>query len=356
MRPRRLVLDGMRGVAALAVVALHLKDPLGIPEPPASYLAVDLFFMLSGFVLADAYAERLAGPLGPWGFMKLRLIRLYPLYIAGIVLGAMVGLVDAGKPGGWSHAGLAAAFVAAALYLPSTARPDGWATPMPYTLNMPMWSLFFELVANLVYAFAAPRLTTARLLALTVSLGALYALAAANFGTMNLGWRWEGFWGGLPRVGFAFCAGVLLHRLPPVSLPAWLSPLLLAALGGGLMLGSGAFWYGVLMVFAVFPAMVYLGAGCRPMLAGVMAFLGAISYAIYALHVPLLALADRITVEMIYQPLEAFAPWAGYAVLAAIVLAAWLAHRVYDEPVRRWLTARFAGPGRRQLWITPPAG
>ena len=110
------------------------------------------------------------------------------------------------------------------------------------------------------------------------------------------------------------------------------------------------------MVFAVFPAVVYLGAGCRPMFAGVMAFLGAASYAIYVLHVPLLALADRITVEMIYQPLEAFAPWAGYAVLAAIVLAAWLAHRLYDEPVRRWLTGRFANSSRRQLWITPPAG
>ena len=122
------------------------------------------------------------------------------------------------------------------------------------------------------------------------------------------------------------------------------------------LIRSGAIWYGALMVFAVFPAMVYLGAGCRPMLAGLMAFLGAISYAIYVLHVPLLALADRITVEMTYRPLAAFAPWAGYAVVTAIVAAAWLAHRLYDEPVRRWLTARLAGPGRRQLWITPPTG
>ena len=71
---------------------------------------------------------------------------------------------------------------------------------------------------------------------------------------------------------------------------------------------------------------------------------------------PLRAIADRNTVEIVYQPLEAFAPWAGYAVLTAIVIAAWLAHRVYDEPVRRWLTGRFASPSRRQLWITPPAG
>ena len=102
MKPRRLVLDGMRGVAALAVVALHLKDSLGISAPPASYLAVDLFFMLSGFVLAQAYGARLAGPLSPWGFIRLRLIRLYPLYLAGLVVGAAVGLIDAGGPGGWS--------------------------------------------------------------------------------------------------------------------------------------------------------------------------------------------------------------------------------------------------------------
>ena len=105
---------------------------------------------------------------------------------------------------------------------------------------------------------------------------------------------------------------------------------------------SRASWNGLRSGFVGGAALVYAGAWCHPMLGGLMAFLGAVSYGVYVLHVPLMALADRLLVERAYVRLEDFAPWSGYGLVAAIVLAAWLGHLLYDEPLPRWQAGRNA--------------
>jgi peptidoglycan/LPS O-acetylase OafA/YrhL len=79
-------LDGLRGVAAIAVTSLHFRFELGKFLLPHSYLAVDFFFVLSGFVLAYAYEDRLSEGMKPIQFLRLRVIRLYPLYLIGTLI------------------------------------------------------------------------------------------------------------------------------------------------------------------------------------------------------------------------------------------------------------------------------
>ena len=80
-------LDGLRGVAAVIVVLHHLgNERLGPFNPTFGYIAVDLFFALSGFVIALNYDHRFAGGMTVKEFMLKRVLRLYPLYAAGLLL------------------------------------------------------------------------------------------------------------------------------------------------------------------------------------------------------------------------------------------------------------------------------
>ncbi len=92
------VLDGLRGVAALCVVQTHTQDLLLGDTLPTAYLAVDLFFLLSGFVLAHAYEERLRQGMTLHRFMLARLVRLYPLYLAGIAIAVPLAVLDMLEP------------------------------------------------------------------------------------------------------------------------------------------------------------------------------------------------------------------------------------------------------------------
>ena len=84
-KPRYEILDGLRGVAALIVVAFHLFETYsaGVTHQMLNhgYLAVD-FFVLSGFVIGYAYDDRW-GRMTTWQFFKRRLIRLHPMLVAG---------------------------------------------------------------------------------------------------------------------------------------------------------------------------------------------------------------------------------------------------------------------------------
>lgn len=90
-KPRYEILDGLRGVASVIVVLFHLLETYS--AGPAyqvinhGYLAVDFFFVLSGFVIGYAYDDRW-NRMTTWGFFKRRLVRLHPMVLMGTVLGA----------------------------------------------------------------------------------------------------------------------------------------------------------------------------------------------------------------------------------------------------------------------------
>jgi peptidoglycan/LPS O-acetylase OafA/YrhL len=352
-------LDGMRGVAALVVVERHRPEFFTGTMLPGGHLAVDLFFILSGFVIAHAYEGRLRAGLSVAGFMLARLIRLLPLYLAATLFGAALFaafvFLNPGDPVR-TFGRLAASLAAATLFLPMPA-PWSFNPERIFPLNEPAWSLFFELVANLLFALLILRLRTALLLGLIVAGGVGLSVYALLFRTADLGFDWPSFVGGFPRVVFGFFMGVMLYRVwqgrggdASVAATRWhvmawpLMLLLLAALiwpYPAPQVGWPRAVVELAIILLVFPSLVLAAAWTRPSGAScrVYAALGASSYAVYVFHMP----ASRFVValgERAGWPMTAWAPWSGMVFLGALFLFALAAHHLFDLPVRRWLSAR----------------
>ncbi len=338
--PRRtfLTLDGLRGVAAIAVAFRHIPDNAIALWTPESYLAVDLFFMLSGFVLAHAYADRLARGMGVAEFAVVRLIRLYPLYLIASLITLALVFVPA-LPGHY-HSPIPSlrTVILAVLFVPTIAPHEKIGL---FPLIGPAWSLFFEFAVNLVFAVLATRLNPRRLALIVAGGAALLIVAVAHFNAIDIGWSQDNAWGGFGRVGFGFFAGVAVYRLwqadalPWLRLPAWAAALAVIAM---FMLAPVRHLAlsDTLFVLLVMPPLILASARAEPgrWLARPFALLGAASYAIYVLTNP------------VDQWVETLLPWeqvnryAGLGSTGAVVLVAAIAglalilDRVVDRPVR----------------------
>jgi peptidoglycan/LPS O-acetylase OafA/YrhL len=337
-------LHGIRGVAALCIVVLHSPRLFG-PVPEFLGMAVDLFFALSGFVLAHAYERRLRQGMTPVEFLRQRWERLYPLYALGLLLGlvhAVLCIRYASPIDPWSWGKLFLALPFAAFMLPA----PNLDTLFPF--NGPMWSIFFELLANLLWVvFWRPLQSLKVLLGTVVVCGALYAGAVTYWETPALGLTWSTFPGGLARVCFSFSAGLLVHRLRGTLRTPGVPPLVLVAVLPVVALFSPGPVVQLLSVLLVFPAVVLLGARNEPgtVTAGVHASLGKASYCVYVLHRPLAALVYAAVLRFCGRPLEAFAPWGGVAFLVGLVAVGLVMTDVFETPARRWLTRRLPGTG-----------
>lgn len=311
---RYSTLDALRGIAALQVYLFHAwrSSPIFVP---AGYLAVDLFFLLSGFVLANAYEQRLREGMSAGQFMIKRLIRLYPVYlIAALAFGGNAGQL--------------------------LMIPDLRIGPAAFAPNVPMWTLLFELVASLIYALVLWRLGWKGLLAvLLASAAALVSGALLVRGSANFDRTWsDSFWL-FSRLMFSFTAGVLLwRRYMAAGSPrretrlGWLLPVPLFVALGALPPSGAARDLGCILL--LFPGLVWLGARWDLADSRIAAALGDASYPFYCLHFPVMLIA--------------FDAGIGPAALLALLLpAAWLIDRVYDRKVRAWLTALTSGRRRK---------
>ena len=351
-------LNGLRGVAAFGVAIGHGRFLAGqqpMAEFSECYLAVDFFFVLSGFILAHAYGARLAQGLGVGRFMALRLVRLYPLY--GLALLCSFGL--AALQGFRSALGvplLPVDALAALLMLPD----PHWGVPLYplnisdllYPLNVPAWSLFFELVANAVLALFWRRLSPAALAALASLSGLALAVAVERhwlgFGTQadafNAGALWSSFGGGLARVVYSFFAGVLVFQLwqrrpPRLRVPPAMFLLLLAAMLAVVPPRAMQEVYDLAATLIVFPTMVYLGASSLPGRFGarLFAWLGGISYGVYVLQQ-----AYYATIQAAQNGVPLSAAEAALAIALLLPLTT-LADLAFDRPIRRVLGRLVAG-------------
>ncbi|HWA00959.1 MAG TPA: acyltransferase [Caulobacterales bacterium] len=342
---RYAVLDGMRGAAALVVITDHVPSALLQGWLPGRYLAVDFFFALSGFVLAHVYAPRLAEGWSFARFMRARLMRLYPLYLFATLIGAALAFAYIWK--GWIAAswgqGLASTAFGA-LYLP-TPPPLSVHANEPYPFNGPAWSLFFELVVNIVFALIATRLRWRGLIAILLLNAAMLVWTAAVFGKLDSGFQWSNFLGGFPRVGYAFFAGVAVYRLRALwrapAIPAWLA---FAALLGVFMVPASGGWRPIWDVGAatlMFPLLVMFAANARAggAFRSVCVGAGALSYGFYVLQAPV---RDWTSILLsLYAPHLSLPGLAQVALVAGLtVAAAALLHVAYDAPLRRWLARR----------------
>ncbi len=138
-------LNALRGIAAFLVLLFHLApDFPALPFFGSAYLSVDLFFMMSGFVIAYAYDDKLRGGLGFWRFVEIRVIRLYPLYLLGLAIAAVPLALWACHGEKWLLHDLARRLAWGVTLLPRpVADPAQW-----WTLDPPAWSLIYELAFN----------------------------------------------------------------------------------------------------------------------------------------------------------------------------------------------------------------
>lgn len=344
-KERFVVLDGMRGLAAIAVITDHVHSPLTEALLPGRYLAVDFFFVLSGFVIAHTYGARLAGGWSVFDFMRVRLIRFYPLYLLGLLAGAALMALHAVK--GWNEATLehvVGSTLFGLAFLPTPPPFSIWPDA-PFPLNGPSWSLFFELLVNAVFACVVLWLTARR--AALIALGGAVAIVAFSYltGELGGGFRWSNFVGGLARVTLGFFAGVAIYQLRAYwrapALPAWAG---FAILLGAMMVHGPGPWRMVADMVAsiiVFPLLVMMCADSRVSggFAQTCVWMGAVSYGVYVLHVPLWGWL-RVAMDHFDIALPSVANVLLVAALATML--AWLLDKYYDTPVRRALMRRRA--------------
>lgn len=363
-KPKYELLDGLRGVAAVLVIWYHFFE--GFATSPTDqmlnhgYLAVDFFFVLSGFVIGYAYDDRWARGLTAGGFMLRRVIRLHPMVVLAVALGAVSYVIQGcvkwdGTPVPVSM--LLLALLMGLLLIPvmpaagAEVRGNGEMFP----LNGPSWSLFFEYIGSVLYAIVLHRLSTRRLKIVVAASGvALAACAVGNMsGAYHLGVGWsmaDGGWiGGFLRLSFSFSAGLLMARtFTPrrVRGAFWICAAVIAALMSCPYVGgaepsvlNGV--YDSLCTLFVFPAIVYLGACGNTtgrLSTALCNFLGNLSYPVYIIHYPVMYMFYAWVWANGYSFSEVWPVC--IALFAGIILMAWLAMRYYDTPVRRWLSAK----------------
>lgn len=286
---RFLTLDALRGAGAIAVMAGHAGIVLGAYMPPFMYLAVDMFFVLSGFVLAHAYDGKFAQGMSVTAFLKTRIRRLYPIYLAGLVL----GLVSVAFAGTYAPARVFLSFFFGLWALPS---PPMEPLGVLFPLNGPFWSLFFEFwVANLIFALLWRQLRGWLLALVILGSGAALAFLGLYVGTLDFGWTWHQLPGGLVRVCYSFFAGVALSRFHAgqahrPAVPSWACLLIFVAIMLAPLPGFIKGPYEVAVVLLGFPVLIYFGAGAIERQPSIGKALGDASYAIYAIHRPLLTI------------------------------------------------------------------
>lgn len=365
-KPHYALLDGLRGVAAMLVVWYHVFEGFQFAgNKPVidfinhGYLAVDFFFMLSGFVIGYAYDDRWGKSLTMGGFFRRRLIRLHPMVMLGALIGTVSFLLTGMERWDGTHSTLLLTLIALVcswLMIPALPgmQRDVRGNGEMFPLNGPCWSLFFEYIGDILYAIIIRRLSTRALAWLTALLCcALTWFAVTNqsgYGSIGVGWTIDttNLLGGTLRMLCPFTIGMLMSRvfkpIKNVRGAFWICTIILLVLfhvpfidGGTPMSLNGIFE--VACIICIFPIIVWLGASgtttdntsrriCR--------FLGDISFPLYIVHYPLMyAFYMWLMKTRLYTFSETW-PIA-ISTMACSVCIAWLSLRFYDEPVRKWL-------------------
>ena len=310
-KPHYEILDGLRGVAAVMVVAFHLLEAHSGGNHLEQiinhgYLAVDFFFMLSGFVIGYAYDDRWSR-MSIGTFFKRRIIRLHPMVIVGSIVGAVFFYFQESScfPAiqDTSVGTMLLVMLLGCTLLPLPLKWDirGWTEMHP--LNGPAWSLYYEYIGNILYALFIRKFSKTALFVLVFVEGCftVHLCLTAPAGDIVGGWalNWEQQYVGLVRLMYPFFGGLLLSRLGwlvRIEKRAfwWCSLMIVAVLAFPRLGGENHYWmnglYEACCILFVFPVIVSMGAGGKvtgKRSTAVCKFLGDISYPVYITHYPL---------------------------------------------------------------------
>lgn len=357
-KPHYPILDGLRGIAALIVVGFHIFEPNATNSLDQfinhGYLAVDFFFILSGFVIGYAYDDRW-NRMTLSGFFKRRLVRLQPMVVMGMIIGACLFYFSDSPKWPMIHTIPLWAVILTMLVgftlipLPPSMDIRGWQEMHP--LNGPGWSLFYEYVANILYAIGVRKFSKKALTVLVMISGAylIYYAVNSKSGDLMGGWTLnrEQLTIGFTRLMYPFFGGLLLSRM--INISKIKGSFLISSALIALVLfmprigGEDHRWmnglYESLTVVLIFPAIIYIaasGAVSKGIESNLCKFLGDISYPIYITHFPLI---------YVYSAWLSNNPQAdtgmkvvyGFLTFIGAILIGYLSLRFYDEPIRKWL-------------------
>ncbi|MDR3094063.1 MAG: acyltransferase [Bacteroidales bacterium] len=379
-KPHYEILDGLRGVAAIVVLFFHIFE--GYTLDPYEkifnhgYLAVDFFFVLSGFVIGYAYDDRWGkGKMNLGNFFKRRLIRLHPMVVMGMVLGAVLFYFGASpeypliaNTPVWK---MLLYLVLGILLFPTPASMDirGWGEM--HTLDAPCWSLFFEYIANILYGLFIRKFST-KLLAVLVFLAACATIHLTVIprgiddatgliigGDVSGGWTFNAdhLRIGFTRLIYPFFAGLLLYRLGKLTQVKnaflWCTVLLVIVFIFPRVGDHAHFWmngiYESVVIILVFPLIVYWGASGKvkgKYASKICKFLGDISYPVYLVNYPIIYIwtgyisKQNFDTSMTLYDKFAQSWWGAVLVFVSVVALSVVSLKLYDEPVRKWISRK----------------
>ncbi len=311
-------LDGLRGIAAFMVVFYHLDIVYRIGGPfGRGYLFVDLFFLLSGFVLAVSTEKKLSAGIGAVAFTWVRYKRLLPL----VAVGAGVALVRAVVIGMADPLTLLWMLALDLAMVPSLAGIGPF-----YRFNGPQWTLFYELLANFVHAAVLHRVPTRWMLAIATAMAVWLVYEVQIHGSDTMGVNaptWATWWTALPRVGWSYVLGVWIGRQYRAGRRSWVLPwwlaLALPILGIALLpyLPLSKVYGDLAFVLMFQPIVMWLVAMSAPPpnVRPALAWLGNFSLPLYCVH---------LTVLVWMSELLGRATWVWIMALPTALVLAWV--------------------------------
>ena len=388
-KPHYILLDGLRGVAALMVLWYHVFEGFAFAKGSVietfnhGHLGVDFFFLLSGFVISYAYDDRWFNDkslksndksstnkkLTIWSFFKRRLIRLHPM----LVMGAFIGLICFLLQGGVKWDGSSTpihwtliAFVLTLFFIPAYpgASYDIRGNAEMFPLNGPSWSLFFEYIGNILYALFIRKLSNKMLGLLVGVTGILWiwfvAFDISGYDMIGIGWTLDAvnFFGGLLRMMFPFTLGMLMARNFRQKSKVksqktlftknifWISIIILFALFSvpyfpktSNISVNGIYELACIMI--VFPLIVWIAASSdsaqSKFTLKLSKFLGDLSYPLYIVHYPVMYVFYAWLIKNQYFTLGE--TWQMVIlVLTVCIILAYACLKLYDEPIRKKLS------------------
>jgi peptidoglycan/LPS O-acetylase OafA/YrhL len=287
--PQRLPhLDGLRGIAAISVVLYHVHNLFGLTLGfERAYLFVDVFFILSGFVLTRAWADDFTRGVDDREILKARIRRLWPTMAIASLLGAAIHLLLGDIQNVWPL------LLLALLLIPSIGQ-NGTI----YPLNGPQWSIFWELAANLVHVRWLRRLSSCSLRIFAWAIGLCTCGTIVFCGANTAGPNGDLWWFAAARVGWSYSIGMLFAstewnagRWPVLS---WWHALTFFMIGIMVLphLPISTTAGDILFTIFLSPGLFGLLLASRPPVRSSrrLSQLGALSFPLYAVHLPLLTL------------------------------------------------------------------
>jgi peptidoglycan/LPS O-acetylase OafA/YrhL len=334
-KTRYIALDGLRGILAITVVFHHLSLLSNSLFMRSAWLSVDLFFVLSGFVISMSYAEKIRTGMQFKDFYRIRFLRLYPLYFVGFILGLLPYFISKNVTLEFDI-NVVWMGITGLSVLPYFGGYFSDVTPYVsmgsiFPFNSPAWSLFFELFSNIIFYIFVKCCNDNIIFKWVLVFFGIYLISISYYG-VHSGYSQANFLGGFPRVLFHFFLGFVIFRYhTKLTLNSSL-PIIMIILIILVSFNFGNIYVPYFLLFLISPLAVLVGSRTSvesdSLNGKTLIWLGKISFPLYITHYPIFLILRFIFDSYNLQRITLFCLLTAVAILVAHLL-------IKLEPVMR---------------------